>query len=53
MRMNLEEKELMVILEYQNPIGMPVRIKKRMSEREFKEWKCREDIRIVSVAGKC
>jgi len=45
-------KDFVVSLEYQNPIGMPVIVKRHMSERELKELGFREDVRIVKVIKK-
>lgn len=44
-----ERKNLVVSMEYLNPIGMPVTIKKRMDERQLDEWRKREDVKILKI----
>lgn len=44
-----ERKNLVVSMEYLNPIGMPVTIKKRMGERQLDEWRKREDVKILKI----
>ncbi|MDD6039097.1 MAG: hypothetical protein PUD20_09945 [bacterium] len=47
-----EGKELMVFVEYQNSIGMPVVIKRIMDEKQLADWRNREDVRIIKVQKK-
>lgn len=44
-----ERKGLVVLVEYQNPIGMPVVIKRIMDEKQLADWRNREDVRIIKV----
>lgn len=47
-----ERKGLVVLVEYQNPIGMPVVIKRIMDEKQLADWRNREDVRIIKVQKK-